>query len=51
MDSASIVGLAGSIASLTVVVIESCTTLNNLWHLLKEAPQDTQRLLKKNDAT
>lgn len=51
MDPASaavtIVGFAGSIAALAGVVVESCKTLNNLWHLLKEAPKDTQRLFKR----
>lgn len=51
MDPASaavaMVGFAGSIAALAAVVVESCKTLNNLWHLLKEAPQDTQRLFKR----
>ena len=51
MDPASaavaFVGFAGSIAALAGVVVESCKTLNDLWHLLREAPQDTQRLFKR----
>ena len=41
------VGLTGSVAALAGVVVESCKTLNNVWHSLKDAPRDTLRLFKK----
>ena len=51
MDPASaavaFVGFAGSIAALAAVVVESCKTLNNVWHSLKEAPESTRRLFQK----
>lgn len=51
MDPASaavvFVGFAASIASLSAVVVNSCKTIHNVWHSLKDAPQDVRRLLKK----
>lgn len=51
MDPASaavvFVGFAASIASLSAVVVNSCKTIQNVWHLLKDAPQDVHRLLRK----
>lgn len=51
MDPASaavaFVGFAGSIAALAGVVTESCKMLNNVWHILKDGPQDTRRLFKR----
>ncbi|KAL8851088.1 MAG: hypothetical protein Q9221_003984 [Calogaya cf. arnoldii] len=51
MDPASaavaFVGFAGSIAALAAVVTESCKTLKNVWHIMKDGPQDTRRLFKR----
>lgn len=51
MDPASaavaFVGFAASIASLSAVVVNSCKTIHNVWHSLKDAPQDVRRLLRK----
>lgn len=51
MDPASatvvFVGFAASIASLSTVVVNSCKTIHNVWHLLKDAPQDVHRLRRK----
>lgn len=51
MDPASaavaFVGFAASIASLSAVVVNSCKTMHNVWHSLKDAPQDVRRLLRK----
>lgn len=43
----AVVGFAASIATLSAVVIDSCKTIHNVWHSLKDAPEDVQRLLKK----
>lgn len=42
----AVVGFAASIATLSAVVIDSCKTILNVWHSLKDAPEDVQRLLK-----
>lgn len=51
MDPASatvaFVGFAASIATLAAVVADSCKTIHNVWHSLKDAPQDVCRLLRK----
>lgn len=51
MDPASaavaFVGFAASIATLSAVVANSCKTIHNVWHSLKDAPQDVRRLLRK----
>lgn len=43
----AVVGFAASIASLSAVVINSCKTIHNMWHSLKDAPEDVHRLLRK----
>lgn len=51
MDPASatvaFVGFAASIATLSAVVADSCKTIHNVWHSLKDAPQEAHRLLRK----
>lgn len=51
MDPASaavaFVGFTASIASLSAVVATSCKTIHNVWHSLKDAPQDVCRLARK----
>lgn len=41
------VGFAASIVTLSAVVANSCKTIHNVWHSLKDAPQDVGRLLRK----
>lgn len=41
------VGFAASIVTLSAVVADSCKKIHNVWHLLKDAPQDVGRLLRK----
>lgn len=43
----AVVGFAASIATLSAVVVDSCKTIHNLWHSLKDAPEDIHRLLRK----
>lgn len=43
----AVVGFAASIATLSAVVIDSCKTIHNVWHSLKDAPEDVHRLLRK----
>lgn len=45
--SVAFLGLAGSIATLAGIVVESCKTVHKVWHCLKEAPQDVRRLFKR----
>lgn len=43
----AVVGFAASIVTLSAVVANSCKTIHNVWHSLKDAPQDVRRLLRK----
>lgn len=48
MDAAVVfVGFVASIASLSAVVVNSCKKIHNVWHSLKDAPEDVRRLLRK----
>lgn len=51
MDPASaaiaVVGFAASIATLSAVVVDSCKTIHNVWHSLKDAPEEIHRLIKR----
>lgn len=51
MDPASaavaFVGFAASIVTLSAVVANSCKTIHNVWHSLKDAPKDVRRLIRK----
>lgn len=43
----AVVGFAASITTLSAVVVDSCKTIHNVWHSLKDVPADIHRLLGK----
>lgn len=51
MDPASaavaFVGFTASIFTLSGLVANSCKTIHNVWHSLKDAPEDVSRLIRK----
>ena len=43
LASVAFIGVAGSIATLAGVVVESCKAIHKVWQSLKDAPRDVQR--------